>query len=93
MKGVSYRVGSVTPQYHSWDGLADIASGALYITNKKLVFNGDHRSSAVNYSRIIGYQLYTDGIEIKKTSGKNDVFEMEGAAAEYTVALVNHFAA
>ena len=50
------------------------------------------RSTSIAYSRLISFQLYTDGIEFRKSTGKSDYFIMNGTNAEYIIALIQHFA-
>jgi hypothetical protein len=38
MKGLSYRTSNFKPQYLTWEGMADISDGTLYVTNKKVWF-------------------------------------------------------
>ena len=93
MKGVSYRASTLRPQYQTREGMADISDGTLYVTNKKVIFDGTSRSTAIPYGRLVSLQLYADGIELKKATGKSDYFMMDGMSAEYSVALIQNFAA
>jgi hypothetical protein len=92
MKGVSYRASTIRPQYQTQEGMAEISDGTLYVTNKKVIFDGTSRSTAIPYGRLVSLQLYADGIELKKSTGKSDYFMMDGMSAEYSVALIQNFA-
>jgi hypothetical protein len=93
MKGVSYRASTFKPQYRTWEGMVDISDGTLYVTNKKVMFEGVRRSTTIPYGRLVSLQLYADGIELKKSTGNSDYFLTDGTSAEYTVALIQYFAA
>jgi hypothetical protein len=91
-KGVRFSVGRAVPTYNEYEGLMEISSGVLYVTNKKLVFRGSKKSTSVPFGKLIDYALYSDGIELHKTSGKPDVFLMDAPDPEYTAALINAIA-
>jgi hypothetical protein len=74
MKGIYYRVGSASIRSESKDVLTKIDSGSLYITNKRLLFVGSKQNKPIKLSQIIDFEIYSDGIEIVKDSGKNIVF-------------------
>lgn len=91
-KGVRFSVGRAVPTYNKYEGLMEISSGVLYVTNKKLIFRGSKKSTSVPFGKLIDYALYSDGIELHKTSGKPDVFLMDPPDPEYTAALINAIA-
>jgi hypothetical protein len=93
MEGFSYHVSTVKPEYHTREGLVDISDGTLYVTNKRVIFEGAGRTTSIPYRRLVGFQGYTDGIELKKTAGKNDFFmTADTISAEYSMVLIQHFA-
>jgi hypothetical protein len=92
MEGLSYQVSTVKPEYHTREGLVDISDGTLYVTNKRVIFEGAGRTTSIPYGRLVGLQGYTDGIELKKTTGKNDFFMTSALSAEYSIVLIQHFA-
>lgn len=87
-KGVTLRMGRAVPTYDEYEGVVDISPGNLYVTNKKLVFAGVRRSTNVAYGRLAHYEIYRDGIELIKTSGKPDLFQMDTGDVEYIDALL-----
>lgn len=89
MKGVSYRVSNLKPVYSEAEGLAVVDVGSLSLSNKRLTFAGNQRSTSINHGRILDVQLYQDGIEVSKSSGKHDFFLMSPIAAEYAVMALN----
>ncbi len=66
-----------------------MSEGSLYVTNKKIVFDGSQQSANITMGRVVQTVLYKNGIEIRKSSGKPDFFEMAEAHAEYVSALVH----
>ena len=88
-KGVRFSVGRAIPIRSTHEEMQEIATGEIYITNKRIVFNGDKKSTNVTYARLIQLELFKDGIEIRKTSGKPDFFKMNSIDAEYVCAIVH----
>jgi hypothetical protein len=86
IKGVRFRLGQLTP-IRSED-LTVLASGILYVTSKRLVFNGDRRNTAVTFRRILGTSVFRDAPEIEKSTGKSDYFFMDAVRARYISAVV-----
>lgn len=83
MKGVSYRVGNVRPKYNVNEQLKLMGEGELYITSKRMFLDGGGRSTTITFNRILNVELHENGLEISKTSGQNDFFEMSPLNAEY----------
>lgn len=83
MKGVSYRVGTVRPNYNVSEQLKHMGEGELYITSKRLFLDGGGRSTTITFNRILNVELHGNGLEISKTSGQNDFFQMSPLNAEY----------
>jgi len=54
VKGVRYRVGSYKPQRVTREELTQIDVGEFYLTNKRVVFDGAHRNTAIRYSSLLG---------------------------------------
>jgi hypothetical protein len=71
-KGLYYRVGSlnVAPNYKEEYVLID--TGALYITNKRIIFTGSRNNKTISLSSVLSLTPYTDGVEIEK-SGKSPI--------------------
>jgi hypothetical protein len=74
MKGVYYRVGSTQAQRVTRDVLREIDSGTLYVTNKRIIFDGGRKNSTIRLSNVFAITPYSDAIEIEKVSGRNPVF-------------------
>jgi hypothetical protein len=74
MKGVYYRFGSVQTQRITRDVLREVDAGDLYVTNKRVIFDGAKKNSVVRLSNILAITPYTDAVELEKTSGRNPIF-------------------
>jgi hypothetical protein len=77
VKGLYWRSGSIATQRVTREELTGIDSGTLYVTNKRLVFDGQKRNTAIRYSSVIGIQVYRDAVEIEKSSGRNPYFMLD----------------
>lgn len=77
MKGVSLRLGSITPQRITEDVWQLIDSGRLYLTNKRIIFMGQSGNKTIALNKILDFQVYSNGIEIDKDTGKSPFFKMD----------------
>lgn len=91
MKGVYYRVGSARVQRVTRDVLRQIDSGTLYVTSKRIIFDGSRKNTTIRLSNVLSIMPYSDGVEIEKTSGRNPIF-MVGDPEWLTVLLSSRLA-
>jgi len=75
IKGLKYRNGSITPHRISEDVLKPIDTGMMYLTNKRIIFTGTKGNKTINLSKVLSYEVYSDGIQINKDSGKSPFFQ------------------
>ncbi len=68
---VRWKAGTITPHRIQSTELQEIDAGTLYLTNKRIIFNGQHENKTVTYKKIINFQPYTDGLLIEKETGKS----------------------
>lgn len=61
-KGVSFRMGRVAAQSESHEELRNIDIGSLVLTNKRLIFVGNKRTTNIQLNKIIAIEAYNDGI-------------------------------
>jgi len=80
MKGVRWRVGSFAPTRVTRDELALIDAGTLYITNKRVIFQGGKKNSAIRLVALIAFQPYSDGLVLEKASGRSPHLILDGDA-------------
>ena len=78
MKGVRYRVGSITPQRITQDVMTAVDEGAFYVTNKRIFIQGHRKKTSVPLAKLVHFTVYSDGLQLQKESGK-DVY-VTGAA-------------
>jgi hypothetical protein len=89
MKGVYWRVGSLGVNRSSQDVLKLLDIGTLYLTSKRLLFDGAKKTTNIPLRRIINFAIYEDGIKIEKDSGKDQVFQFTNSDTEMLGALLN----
>ncbi len=73
-KGIYWRMGDIGVSRVTENVLAPLGQGTLYLTSSRLLFDGDRKSTSIPLSKVINFQLYTDGVKIEKDSGKDQVF-------------------
>jgi len=78
MKGLSWRYGYVNVNRVTTEQLKLLDPGTLYITNKRLLFNGRTKNFALPLKRLLHFTLYSDAIQIEKDSGRDQFFKGEG---------------
>lgn len=92
VKGVRYRIGHYKPHRVTRQELTPIDSGEFYITNKRVVFDGQHKNAAIRYSSLLGVTPYSDGIKLEKSSGKSPYLLFDGDVELVTVILTSAMA-
>lgn len=70
-KGVRYRVGSVRVERITREELTEIDRGRLYLTNKRVIFDGSKKNSTVRLSSLLSFTPFSDGVVLEKASGKS----------------------
>jgi hypothetical protein len=78
MKGLSWRYGSVSVKRVTKEELRQLDAGVLYITNKRLLFNGAAKNVNTPFKKIIHFTLYKDGLQIEKETGRDQFYLGEG---------------
>lgn len=71
--GLSWRAGALGVDPMTRDALVRIDGGMAFLTNKRLLFMGKMKNVAVKLDHILDVTQYTDGVGIKKDSGKSPV--------------------
>lgn len=75
MKGVYWRAGSIAPQRISEDEWRVIDEGTIYLTNKRIIFMGNNGNKTITLGKILGFEPYSNGVDIQKDSGKSPFLE------------------
>jgi len=86
-KGVYWRVGNVGVKSVSSEVLKHIDSGTISLTNKRLIFMGSHRTTSIRLSRILDFQPYKNGVEIRKDKGRNPFLALKKNADIFAMIL------
>lgn len=87
-KFAGYRIGSVKPRYRALDGTREMATGSLYITNLKLFFDSGGLSTAITFNGIANVECYSNGMEVGKSNGRTEFFQMTRLSSEYAYMIV-----
>lgn len=77
-RGVYYRSPRIPPTRVKQDVLTHLDSGDVYITNKRVLFDGQKKNTTIRLGNLIGFQVYADGIELEKGTGKSPVLLLDG---------------
>ena len=73
MKGIRFRIGSISSQRIAQDVLTTIDRGPLFVTNKRVFIQGEHKKTSMPLSKLIHFTVFSDGLQIQKDTGK-DIF-------------------
>lgn len=87
-KGFYYRAGNLSTTRKTEDVSSWIDSGVLYVTNKRLLFNGNKGNKAIRYSQIVDLEPFIDGVKIIKDSGKPPTFWLSTNDGEILTAII-----
>jgi Chloroplast envelope transporter len=77
-KGLSFRVGSVTPQRVTRDEITPIDSGTVYVTNKRIIFDGQKKNATIRYGALLGIEVFSDAIKLEKATGRSPYLLLSG---------------
>lgn len=83
----------MTPQRVTRDELTHIDDGTLYITNKRIIFDGQRKNSTIRHSALLGLEMYRDGIVLEKATGKSPHLILTGDVELAAVILSSALAA
>jgi len=86
--GLHFRIGNVGPKFTESEGLEVQGHGKLIISNKKILFDGEHKSHSITLGRVIDIEPYSDGIRVAKNTGPDDFFMMDAISSEFAVACL-----
>lgn len=89
VKHVRYRVGTIAPTFQSSEVLAEIDVGRLYVTNKRVFFDGRAKNTTLRFSAIAAVQLFNGGITIEKQTGRSPTLLIP-SGAEAAAACIAH---
>jgi hypothetical protein len=87
-KGIYYRLGSMAVQPITNDEWKTIDTGSIYLTNKRLIFMGDKANKTIRLNRILDIESYSNGIDIKKDSGRSPFLEFNENIDIFSMLLI-----
>jgi hypothetical protein len=87
IRGVRFRFGGYTPV--RTEQMTPLAAGSLFVTSKRLLFNGDSRNTTISLKKIVDGHVFSDCVKIEKNTGKPDLFTMNAAQARFVLSLVS----
>jgi hypothetical protein len=74
MKGVRWRVGSIAVQRVTTDVMTQLDTGNLYVTSKRIFFDGTKKNVSIPLGKITKFTVFKDGLQIEKETGKDPYF-------------------
>lgn len=86
-KGFYLRSGSSSSSSYSVDTMTHIDTGTLYLTNKRIIFDGTKKTSNIQLGKIINLTPHMDGVEIDKETGKSPTLQMKQNADVFCIML------
>lgn len=89
MKGVTYRTGGFKGRPVETNYMENMGMGSLYITNKNIIFMGDTRSIKVPYSKIIGINPYSDGMEVQRDGNNVKRLVFQGFDCSFVLNIIS----
>ena len=89
MKGVRYRTGGFKGHPVETSYMENMGLGSLYLTNKNIIFMGQTRSIKVPYSKIIGINPYSDGMEVQRDGNNVKRLAFQGFDCSFVLNVIN----
>ncbi len=92
-KGLHYRVGSVRVQRITREELTEIDRGTVYLTNKRVIFDGGKKNTTLRLNSLLSFTPCSDGVVLEKSSGKSPHLLLEGDVELFNAILGSALAA
>ena len=89
-KGVTYRTGQFKGRPVENSYMDKIGIGSLVVTNKHIYFHCPTASVKVPYSKLVGIEPYSDGIELHKEEAKSKRTIFQGFDSWFIVSVLSH---
>lgn len=81
-KGVRYRVSTVKPTRITREELVQIDAGTVYVTSKRVIFDGYRKNSSLRLSSLLGFTPFADGVQLEKSSGRPPILALSQVDVE-----------
>jgi len=72
-----YLRSSIPASSYSTDEMKLIDTGTLYLTNKRIIFDGNKKNSNIRLEKIVNITPFSNGVEIDKDTGKSPSLEIK----------------
>lgn len=86
-KGLYWRMGDLGIQRVTDDVYVHIDSGRLFLTNKRLIFQGAKKTTTISLSKILDFTPYKNGVDIQKDSGKSPFLKFDDGIDLFSMIL------
>jgi len=86
-KGLYWNMGDYAVNRVAQDMLTPIDTGTVYITNKRILFNGEMKNVSIKLQKILDFTSYKDGVMVEKDTGKSPFFEFNSNIDIFTACL------
>lgn len=87
IKGVYWRAGDYAVGGDVSEELRHIDTGRVYLTDKRVIFRGSRGNKTIGISKILDFDVYRDGIQLQKDTGKNPTMKLEGDPEVFAMIL------
>ena len=77
-KGLRYRVGSVGVHRITREELTEIDRGTLYLTSKRVIFDGQKKNTTIRLSSLLSFTPLSDGVILEKSAGRSPSLARSG---------------
>lgn len=76
--GARFRVGPVVASVQRGDLLTHVDSGQLCMTGKRLLFVGASRASSIPFSKVTGFEVFSDALLVERDTGRSPYLFLKG---------------
>jgi hypothetical protein len=87
LKGMGYRSGTIDIRPITQTTVKELDTGTLYVTSKRVIFEGRHGNRGEVWNAITGITPYSDAVQLEREDGKTIVFRVDDG--EYAAVLMS----
>lgn len=86
-KGINYRLGSIKTQSKKENYVVNLFTGALFLTNKRIILVNHNGSKAYTFTRLLKFTPYSDGVILQSSAGKQVILDGFSDARQFNIYL------
>ena len=86
-KGLNYRLGSVKTDIQKENYIVTLFTGALFLTNKRIILVNKEGSKAYPFTRLLRATPYRDGVALYSNAGKRVILDGFSDAEKFNIYL------